>query len=286
VSIRTRETDARLRGALLWLVLLAVLISAGCDLLGRDLRAGHYRAVIEIPGGELPFGLDIERSDQGWGLFLVNGGKRTGLKNVTVADGRLTAATPGVGNIITASIRGDRLEGEVTLASGTGAQEILPFRAERNQSWRFFETPTSDNADVSGRWETRFVDDQGNEARGVATFEQSFEQVTGEILTTDGDHGDLAGEVRGEEIYLSCFDGTQARLYHLRIDASGDLVGDYWAGAADHRKLHAVRNPDAVMDTGAVTTDKTNSDDVHWFPPVGATSRPRPARGTTTGSQS
>jgi hypothetical protein len=260
VSIRTRESDARLLAALLSLAFVAVLV-AGCDLLGRDLRTGHYRAVIELPGGELPFGLDIERVDQAWALFLVNGAERIGVANVTVADGRLTAATAGAGNTITASIRGDRLDGEVTLADETGARATVPFHAERNQSWRFFETAASDNADVSGRWETRFIDEHGNETPGVAAFEQSFEQVTGEILTPTGDHRDLAGEVRGDELYLSCFDGTAARLYRLRIDESGDLVGDYWAGPATHRKLRAVRNPDALTDAGVVATGTSDPGD-------------------------
>ena len=245
---------ARLTAPLLLLISAATVV-AGCGRLGADLEPGRYRAVLEVPGGDLPFGLEVAREDDTPVLYLVNGAERIRVPDVAVADGRLTATMPGFQNTLTAAIDGDRLEGEVTLVRPGGGQQVLPFAAERGQTWRFFETPSSDNVDVSGRWEVTFTSDAGRETRGVAEFEQSFEQVTGTILTPTGDHRFLAGEARGDEVFLSCFDGARAYLYRLRVDEPGELVGEYWSGQTSHQRLRAVPNPEAALDSSPVATN-------------------------------
>jgi hypothetical protein len=65
--------------------------------------------------------------------------------------------------------------------------------------------------------------------------------VTGTILTPTGDHRFLAGEVRGDELYLSRFDGASAYLYKARVAADGALVGEYWSGKTGHQSFHAER---------------------------------------------
>jgi thiol-disulfide isomerase/thioredoxin len=127
-------------------------------------------------------------------------------------------------------------------------------RAEAGQAWRFFERPSTDNADVAGRWSVTFTSDLGQQSRGVAELAQSFERVTGTILTPTGDHRFLEGELRGDELLLSRFDGASAYLYKAKVDADGRLVGEYWSGKTGHQEFRAERNPDAVLDMSAVAT--------------------------------
>jgi len=251
--IRTHAPCARLLAASAILLAVAALTTA-CGSRSRELEPGTYRAVLELPGGELPFGLDVAREERGVVLYLVNGEERVRVTEVTVADGRLTATMPGYENTLTAEVRGGKLAGEVSLLRVGGERQVLTFRAEAGRAWRFFAEPSTDNADVTGRWSVTFTSDQGNESPGVAEFTQSFEAVTGTILTPSGDHRFLAGEVRGDELYLSRFDGASADLYKARVDADGHLVGQYWAGRTGHQTFRAERNPGAVLDTGAVET--------------------------------
>jgi len=236
------------------LVLLVAALTTGCGSRSRELETGTYRATLELPGGELPFGLDVAQEESGFVLYLVNGEERVRVTDVTVADGRLTAKMPGYENTLTAEIRGSKLAGEVSLLRAGGERQVLPLRAEAGKTWRFFETPATDNADVGGRWTVTFTNDQGKESPGVAEFTQSFERVTGTILTPTGDHRFLAGEIRGEELYLSRFDGASAYLYKARVEADGHLVGEYWSGKTGHQSFRAQRNPDAVLDTSGVAT--------------------------------
>lgn len=235
-----RAWSARLPASFTLLLLVAVLTTA-CGSRSRELEPGTYRAVLELPGGELPFGLDVAKEEEGIVLYLVNGDERVRVTDVTVAEGRLTATMPGDGNTLAAEVRGRKLTGEVSLLRAGGERQVLPLRAVAGKTWRFFETPATDNADVAGRWSVTFTSDQGEQSPGVAEFTQSFERVTGTILTPTGDHRFLAGEMRGDELYLSRFDGASAYLYKAKVDADGHLVGEYWSGKTGHQSFRAER---------------------------------------------
>lgn len=239
----------------MWSLSLLVAASiAACGSRSRELEPGSYRAVLELPGGELPFGLDVAKEESGLVLYLVNGEERVRVAEVTAAEGRLSASMPGYENTLTAEIRGGRLQGEVSLLRAGGERQVLPFRARAGQAWRFFEEPATDNADVSGRWSVTFTSDDGKQSPGVAEFTQSFERLDGTILAPTGDHRYLAGEMRGDELFLSRFDGASAYLYKARVDADGHLVGEYWSGKTGHQRFRAERDPDAVLDMSAVET--------------------------------
>lgn len=243
----------RLFRSLFTALALAALV-AGCGARSRELQPGSYRAVLELPGGELPFGLDVAQEESGFVLTVINGEERVRVTDVSVADGQLTATMPGFTNTLTARITGRKLKGEVALLRSGGDQQVLPFAAELGPTWRFFEQPLTDNADVSGRWAVTFTSDAGQTSAGVAEFTQSFERVTGTILTPTGDHRFLAGEVHGDALRLSRFDGASAYLYHAKTDENGRLVGEYWSGMTGHQRFTAERNVDATLDTSGVAT--------------------------------
>lgn len=243
-----RARSARLAVSLSAL-LVVVAATSGCSGRSGELQPGSYRAVLESPGGELPFGLDVAQEEQGFVLYLVNGEDRARVAAVTVSEGRLTATLPGDAGTLTAGIRGGELRGEVSLPGAGGEPRVLPFRAESGQAWRFFEQASTDNADVAGRWAVTITSDSGEQAAGVAEFAQSFERVTGTIATPAGSSGVLAGEMRGDELYLSRFDGTAADLCKATVDAEGDLVGECWSATVPQRAFRAERNPDAALDT-------------------------------------
>jgi hypothetical protein len=216
-------------------------LAAGCESRSRELRPGSYRAVLELPGGELPFGLEVARDNDRTVLFLVTGEERLRVEDVAVSEGQVTAKLPGSGHTLTARVAGKQLEGEVSMQGPGGGREALPLRAQLGQAWRFFETPSTDNADVSGRWAVTFVGEQGAPGSGVAEFAQSFERVAGTVPVPSGEAVVLTGEMHGDELYLSRFDGASATLWRARVAEDGALVGEYWSGGSEHRRFRAVR---------------------------------------------
>ena len=237
---------------LLWFA--AAIGLAGCDRFSRELQPGSYRATLTVPGGELPFGLDVAREDRDYVLYLINGKERMRVPARVTDEGIVTATVPGYETTLQARVRGTQLTGEVTMTGSGGVKQKLPFAATLGQTWRFHESALTDNIDVQGRWAITFTSDGGARTHGVAELEQRFEQATGTVLLPTGDQRFLAGEVHGDELRLSCFDGGSAYLYHSRMDQRGRLVGEFWSGNTGHRRFVAVRDDDAELDTAPVAT--------------------------------
>jgi peroxiredoxin len=139
------------------------------------------------------------------------------------------------------------LQGELFLVKPNDKNQHIPLRAALGAGYRFFEKSATDNADVSGRWAVNFVDDSGAPEAAVGEFNQSHDIVSGTILTTTGDHRFLAGQVQGDELYLSTFDGAHVFLYKAKIGADGNLSGDWWSGLAYHEKWSAKRDAGAQL---------------------------------------
>lgn len=242
-------------------VLLLVLAVSACGSRMSQPTVGQYRATLHLPGGEVPFGMEIAQANQSFVLYLVNGSERTQVSNVTIEDGQLRAAFPGYENSLRADIYADRLAGSVTLIKAGGVEQVIPFEARLGQTHRFFEDAVTDNADIAGRWSVAFTDDDGTESKAVALFEQQHDRITGTVMTPTGDHRFLEGQIRNNEVWLSTFAGGLPYLYKLRVDAGGTLQGEYWQGLKSHEKLTASRNEDAVLvDPESLTTMKDDID--------------------------
>jgi thiol-disulfide isomerase/thioredoxin len=211
------------------------------------LMPGKYRAVLELPPGELPFGLDIESEGTATVGYLVNGEERLGLTEVAVSGTHLEIRMPGYENRLIADATDGRLLGEVVLSKAGGQQQHIRFRAQLGQTYRFFEKDAGDPKDVSGRWAVTFTGDDGKPEAAVGEFSQSGDVVTGTFLTQTGDHRFLAGQVRGDELYLSTFDGAHAFLYRAKLKSDGALAGDFWVGTAHHERWDGKRDANAAL---------------------------------------
>jgi thiol-disulfide isomerase/thioredoxin len=210
-------------------------------------KMGTYRAVLTLPGGELPFGLELGVEGAKTLGYLVNGKERVKLDEVKVAGPHLEISMPGYENRLTADAAGDGLQGEVVLVKSGGKQQHIPLHAQQGREYRFFAMPTPGSIDVSGRWAVRFVDDDGTPEIAVGEFAQSRDVVSGTFLTETGDHRFLAGQVRGDGLFLSTFDGAHAFLYKATAAADGTLAGDFWVGTAHHERWTAKRDANAAL---------------------------------------
>ncbi len=220
---------------------------AGAALAVPGVPMGTYRAVLSVPGGDLPFGLALEQQGAAVVGYLINGPERLALNEVKITGSHLEILMPGYENRLVADADGASLHGEIVLDKLGGKQQHVPLRAQLGQDYRFFAAAATDNADVSGRWSVTFVDDAGVAEKDVGEFTQSHDVVTGTILTDTGDHRYLAGQVHGDELDLSTFDGAHVFLYKAKLAPDGGLVGDFWSGLAYHEKLTAKRDANAAL---------------------------------------
>jgi len=210
-------------------------------------QVGLYRAALQLPGGEAPFGMEVVQEDKRLILYLLNATERTRVDNVTLADGELSAVFPGYENSLQARLFRDRMEGTVTLIKDYGKEQVIPFEARLNQKYRFYKEPLSDNADLSGRWEMTLTS-EGKSGAAIAIFEQQHDRITGTVMTPTGDHRFLEGQVHGDEAQLSTFAGGLAYLYKVKVNQHGELEGEMWQGLASHSKVKARRDQNATLE--------------------------------------
>ena len=236
------------------LVIMMTLLSA-C---ARDttpqidgLKVGPWRAVLQLPGGELPFGMTVSSNAGKPVITLINGSSRVEVTEITVRDGEATLLMPGFENRIVAKIDGDTLRGTLTMVKAGGALQLIPFVATHGQTWRFSPPETASTVagggeSLTGRWAVTF-EEGGKKTPAVGEFVQNGAQVTGTIMTPTGDHRYLDGEYRDGELRLSKFDGGHVFLYRGKLAEDGSLNGKFWSGTAYEDSFVARRDDTASL---------------------------------------
>jgi len=209
---------------------------------------GKYRAVLTLPDGELPFGLELRREGDATVGYLQNAAERVRLSEVTISGSHVEIRMPGYLNRIIADATAGTLRGELERTRPGAVVQHIPLLATTGARYRFFPTADPQPASVSGRWAVDFRDPgDGSVEKGIGEFTQRGDRVTGTFLAETGDHRYLEGQVRGSELYLSTFDGAHVFLYHAQLTAAGTLQGDFWSGLTGHETWTGVRNSHAAL---------------------------------------
>jgi peroxiredoxin len=209
---------------------------------------GQYRAVLSVAGGDLPFGLELTRENGVLVAWLINGPERVRVPDVQLDGDRLTMHMPGYPHRLEARFVDARFEGTVELLRPRGVIKSVRVVAMPGQAWRFFPKPDAEPMDFSGRWALTFRDQDGTERAAIAELTQAGHVVTGTVLRASGDDRYIAGEARGDTLFLSRFDGGSAYLYLGRLGADGTLAGDFHSGGGAHETWSGSRDPDARLE--------------------------------------
>lgn len=243
--------------AVKWSVVMAVSTLAACGLSSSEPEPGIYRAVIEAPEGEIPFGLELGTPAAGSAgapaLFLLDGDQRIAFENVARVEKAFEARLPRGKATLNFTARGTKLSGYLRLANAKGSTDDLAFTAVAGPAWRFFRESATDNADVAGRWSASISGDHGG-AGWVIVLTQSHDQIAGTFYGPGGMEYTVTGQVQGDDVRLSSFDGQTARLFTAAVGDDGDLEGDAWSNLTGSARWTATRNPDAEI--GSVTSDE------------------------------
>ena len=234
-----------------------------CSDKSSTLTTGQYRAVLQTPGGELPFGLDIQpvaNKEKTYTVFAVNGSERLPMDTATVQGDSLHIPMALFESELVAKIDGNT-SGVATLRGiyrrnrvGIGIQ-TLPFEAKQGADYRFSKDGQS-TANISGKWATQFESKTGrvDSVNAVGIFEQTGNRVTGTFLTPTGDYRYLDGNVVGDSLFLSCFDGSHLFLFKAKHDAATKtMTGGYWSGISSYESWVARFDPKAELPDPAST---------------------------------
>jgi len=245
------------------LIFTAVVLLASCDSKKApppsQIATGQWRAKVVVPGGDLPFGLELTTRDGTPAAVVINGEERVAVDDVYMAGDSLFLGFRAQNSTINATQEDGRLVGWLSVLKDTGLQ-TMPFSATFGLADRFCTSP-GDPVDVTGRWASDFDADDGSSYPAIGEFQQTGSVVHGTFLTPTGDHRYLAGQVCGPELYLSSFDGYHVYLFKARIQKDGTLQGDFWSGIGWHETWTARRDDDMQLpDPNKVTHLKSDLD--------------------------
>ncbi len=233
-----------------------------------SLKPGIWRAIIQSPGGELPFGLDIQRKDDTtFTVFAINGQERLKMDEAHFRDDSLHIPMELFDSEIVAAVGDSTLTGYY-FKYNPGRVTRLGFSAKYGLTYRFKPTKEKPKADISGKWAVSFRT-ENDSSQAVGVFEQRGSEVTGTFLTPTGDYRYLAGSVQGSQLRLSCFDGTHLYLFKSQLDKAGNrMEGEFWSGATGYEKWTARRDDKAALpDANALTYLKKGYDRIEFtFP--------------------
>ena len=230
-----------------------------CSDKSATLTTGQYRAVLTTPGGELPFGLAIQpiaNNPKAYTVFALNGRERLPMDTATVQGDSLHIPMALFESELVAKIDGNMLRGVYRRNRVGQGVQTLPFEAQQGVDYRFTnDAPTKTN--LSGKWATQFDSQSGkvDTVDAVGIFEQTGNRLTGTFLTPTGDYRYLDGNVVGDSLFLSCFDGSHLFLFKGRQDAAAKtLTGGFWSGISGYESWVARLDPKAELpDPGSLT---------------------------------
>jgi len=215
--------------------------------LAGPLREGPWRAVLTTQGQQIPFLFEVEKDSANQPIVVLrNGEEKLRLDEITTAgdsttirlgafDAALVVRPDGNGQLKGSWVKYDAKEPyRVPLTASLGGQQ------------RFLPTTTTKAADFNGTWSTTFKDgDKTYPAVGV--FKQRGNEVTGTFLTNTGDYRYLAGQVNGDTLKVSTFDGSHGFLFTATQPTDSTLTGDFYSGKAGHETWTAVKDANAQL---------------------------------------
>ncbi|MFT5301012.1 MAG: thiol-disulfide isomerase/thioredoxin [Mariniblastus sp.] len=231
-----------------WLISALVSMAICHSAQATDDLAGLWDASIKCKGGEIKFGLDLEKSASGWQAHLVNGEERIKIPTVEVTESsvrlRIDHYDSELKFQVDQNATGPKLNGKWKKRRGPDKWSSMTCSAVPHDatSKSKLESPTGFN----GRWAVKF-ESSDDPAVGVFNQRTNSNQVLGTFLTTTGDYRFLAGGVQGGQLELSCFDGAHAFLFKAKRDQQGNLIGDFWSSAAWHETWSANLDPQANL---------------------------------------
>lgn len=217
------------------------------------LKEGLWKAVLQRPDGqEIIFNFETVKESGRQVIYVLNAEERLLVDSIRRSDDSIWIQMPFFASGFAARVKKDgNLQGLYLKNYGNRIQQI-PFYTVYGSKERY---PSSAKAkyNVSGRWAINFLGKTTDDSVAVGEFKQAANgKITGTLLAPSGDYRYLQGNINGDSLKLSAFDGGHAVLFSARIDKdSKTLSGGYlYSGLTISEKWVATKNASAKLNDG------------------------------------
>lgn len=210
----------------------------------KELPVGIWHAEIETVIGHLPFDIEINANLE---TFVINGDERLKLDTTFLRNDSLVILMEVFEAEIVTAFDSGEMNGFYSKKLGDLTEVGSVFRAEKGLKPRFKTKEAKTAIDVSGKWEVTFVEDSSSSYPAIGVFEQTDNKVNGTFLTETGDYRYLDGNIVGDSLMLSCFDGTHVFLFKALIDGDELIRGRFSYSLDFYETWTAKRNENATL---------------------------------------
>jgi thiol-disulfide isomerase/thioredoxin len=226
-----------------------LLITANSYAAAPTFRNGQWRAeLVRKDGNNITFNFDVKDSAGKQVLYLRNAAERILVDDITKDGDSIFIKFPLYESQLRARVTAEgNLEGFWLRHLATDWL-VVPFKATHGEPNRF--TGPAANANVTGRWAAVFrsLTNATDTTFRVGEFKQTGSKVTGTFLDAGGDLRYLEGNIVGDSLKLSTFDGTHAYFFTAKIDGNKLTGGNYYAGVTAHETWTAHKDAKAHLE--------------------------------------
>jgi len=209
---------------------------------------GIWRGEIIHIGGALPMNFEVKAGSAAdrFQIQLRNGSERFSLgESYFRGDSLVIPFDLYESELIGKLTKANQLTGYLVKKRNGIPAYRMPFQAIAGSAERFTKLLPA-KVNVQGKWMADFWSDETNHSPGVGVFTQKGNQVTGTFLKTSGDYRYLQGNISGDSLFLSNFDGSYLMQVRARIQGK-TLTGTFYSGLTGKRNLKAVWDPKAAL---------------------------------------
>ena len=247
-------------------ILFAGILS--CNTVNEKKREidGSYRGVLSLNNAELPFIFTLKTDEEGIiSGELVNGEERIQLDDIIRSQDSLYIPMHIFDAGLEALITKKGLEGK--FIRYFEEDYTIPFRAQKDITKRFEPREEEATVDFSGKWEVT-LNRPDKTSRLIGIFNQSGNAISGSFMSATGDFRFLDGQVFGNKMEMSAFDGDNIYLFTAEMDESGHISGTHWSGKTVIAEWSGFRNENAELaDANTLTYLKEGYDRINFrFP--------------------
>lgn len=209
---------------------------------------GLWRAEISTHGGALPIHFEVNQVEKAGELDIkiINGAEKFSLGNSFFrADSLILPLDLYDSELVFSVTKTTEMSGYFVKKRNGKTAYRLAVTALAGPADRFLNLKPA-TVNVNGKWMADFFSDATNHSPGVGVFEQKGSAVTGTFLRTSGDYRFLQGNVSGDSLFLSYFDGSGVNMLRAKINGS-QLTGKYTSGLSGVRTVEAKFDPAAAL---------------------------------------
>jgi thiol-disulfide isomerase/thioredoxin len=213
-----------------------------------ELKTGIWRATLPTAGGELPFNLEIQKENDGYTVFALNGNEKLKMDKSFIKNDSLHIPMEIFDAEIIAKVEANKLNGIYRKMRSDFSFIQIPFQAEFGKKYRFVEEEKPTSTQIGKKYQVVFRSKNSTDSTlSVGIFSQKNNQLTGTFLTSTGDYRYLQGNIVADSLFLSCFDGNHNFLFKAKIEGDKLSGGGFWANSTGFESWSGMKNDEAQL---------------------------------------